>query len=360
MTPRSLITGIVLITAAVMLPVAGWRLSVKAYNDDHFETPVEKLVDAAGDGKLDTIQALIRSGVPVNRGSEGGMAPLFAAVCSGKAAAVKLLLSRGADVNARYKLTAGEEQRIARARYKGVWNVSDGDTPLLACAQTGNLNIAKLLISEGADVRAENDAHSNAVSIAMAPAGGSVSGSSSVEMVRLLIEKGASAAVTDSSGDTPLMWAIQRNDKPLALALIKAGADINSINVFRETALILAARANTLPDIALLIAQKAKDVNATDSKGNSPLWYAVYNDRQDLVKALLARGADTNPVNSDGSTPLITATFLEKTQMVRLLVGARADTRIKDKSGMTASDWAKAKQDNAIISILRNAPKPGE
>ena len=75
---RSRITGgIVLVTAAILLPVVGWRLAVKAYDDDHAQSKMDELVVAAGAGKIDKINALIGSEGRLSPGSEAGMAPLF-------------------------------------------------------------------------------------------------------------------------------------------------------------------------------------------------------------------------------------------------------------------------------------------
>ena len=152
--------------------------------------------------------------------------------------------------------SAEEKERIGRGRYTGVWNVSDGDTPLLASARVGSFDVARVLIANGADVKAVSPNNSTVVSLAMQ--------TPNIDLMRLLIEKGASVAVTNTKGDSPLMWAIGQGDGQLALATIKAGVDINCINIFRETALAHVSGANNLPKIALLLARTVNDVTHYD------------------------------------------------------------------------------------------------
>lgn len=347
MTPKSLTTGAVLVGAALLLPFAGWRLSVKAYRDDHFETQTEKLINAAIAGKIDTITTLLNSGVPVNTPSGTGMTPLIAAASANQAGSVKLLIARGADVNARYSSRPGDDPRTSRGIYQGASTVTDGDTPLLACARTGNADIARQLVSKGADVKAVDTNKSTTVSLAMQSPG--------AEMMRFLIEKGASTLVTDSSGDSPLMWAIQRSDRLLALAVIKAGGNVNVINLNRETALLQAARGNMMPDVELKLARTASDINIKDGQGSFPLSYAVVFGRPDVVKALLDRGADPNQKDASGSTPLINATISGNLPIVRMLIASGAKTAAKDKNGMTAMQWATSRQYTEVASVLGKA-----
>jgi ankyrin repeat protein len=94
---------------------------------------ITAMEEAAGCNHLDVIRALLEAGGSPNAG--GVWPPVGEAAALEANDAVKILIEAGADVNAP--------------------NV-DGDTPLMAAAQRGNLEAAELLINAGADVHAES------------------------------------------------------------------------------------------------------------------------------------------------------------------------------------------------------------
>jgi len=90
---------------------------------------------ASMDGNLRRMQVLYFAGAKIN--SRGSCClPLFLAVGSGKAEAVRYLLDQGADVNAREQF---------------------GQTPLTEAAFHGNIAVIKELLLRGADVNAIAD-----------------------------------------------------------------------------------------------------------------------------------------------------------------------------------------------------------
>jgi len=95
---------------------------------------------AAFFGKDDAARLLLNKGAQVDARSTNAMqnTPLHAAAAGKHATLVKLLIDRGANVN---------------ARQHGGW------TPMHAAAQSGDVEMAKVLVAAGADVlvRAENN-----------------------------------------------------------------------------------------------------------------------------------------------------------------------------------------------------------
>jgi len=96
----------------------------------------QSLIDAAAKGDLDTVKALLDSGVNINAKEEvTGFTPLIAAAYHGDLDTVEFLLEKGADVNAK---------------------TSRGVTALIAASiDENNTEIAKLLLDKGADVNAK-------------------------------------------------------------------------------------------------------------------------------------------------------------------------------------------------------------
>ena len=131
---------------------------------------------------------------------------LYEAVRKGDAAAVKAVLDKGADVNAKF-------------RY--------GATALFKAADLGKADIVKLLIERGADVNVR-DTFYRATAMTWAL------NKEHVEAVRALLEKS-----TDGAGDVLLTGTRSGN-----VALVRAALDKGGIKPETMTAALLAASAN--------------------------------------------------------------------------------------------------------------------
>src|SRR5437879_5125415 len=96
---------------------------------------VDELHRAARTGNLEQLRSLLDRGVNVNAADARGGTALHDAAWAGEAGIVSLLLSHGADVNARHS--------------------EAGSTPLHYAITTNHLQVAELLIAQGADVQAK-------------------------------------------------------------------------------------------------------------------------------------------------------------------------------------------------------------
>ncbi len=132
--------------------------------------PEAALIDAAMKGDTQRVKDLLdRKGVKVNMKDAQGTTPLALAAWFGHTDTAKLLIERGADVNAKktspdgssvlaHATMKGHKYIVALLLDKGVnVNVKDtqGATPLALAAWLGRTDIAKLLIERGADVNAK-------------------------------------------------------------------------------------------------------------------------------------------------------------------------------------------------------------
>jgi uncharacterized protein len=134
-------------TDAIEALLAGNRSLVSALSTDGW-TPLHL---AAFFGKTDAARLLLNKGAEVNARSTNQMQnmPLHAAAAGQHAAIVKLLLDHGASAN---------------ARQHGGW------TPLHAAAQNGDLETARALVTSGADVQARADNNQSALDLALTKA----------------------------------------------------------------------------------------------------------------------------------------------------------------------------------------------
>ena len=182
------------------------------------------------------IRAMLQRGANVNVKNPEGRTPLMLAANDEYADMVPLLLERGADVNARD---------------------SRGVTPLIYAAHSPTL--ARLLLQQGADVNARSHEGTTPL-IEMFHWGGSHAyAPPTPEFVHLMLEYGANVNVrAPDTGDTPLIYAVNIQDKAIIGQLLAHGADPNVCNNDKSTPMMWAKSYKLLGIVALLKRAGAK------------------------------------------------------------------------------------------------------
>uniref|UniRef100_A0A4W4E461 Ankyrin repeat domain 52 n=1 Tax=Electrophorus electricus TaxID=8005 RepID=A0A4W4E461_ELEEL len=126
--------------------------------------------------------------------------------------------------------------------------------------------------------------------------------------LQLLLRMGADVNAVDRFGRSALMVAAdQGRSGAVALLLHRAKADLSLLDVNRNTALHLAcSKAHEM--CAMLILKEIHSpilINATNSMLQMPLHIAARNGLASVVQALLSRGATVLAVDEDGHTPAL-------------------------------------------------------
>src|ERR1051325_2784488 len=254
--------------------------------DDGGSTPLHH---AAGYGPLANVELLVSKGADVNAKNRRASTPLHWAIPD--EAKVRLLLSKGADVNSKQ---------------------AQGRTPLFLAAMLGDgVATIRLLLSSGAD---PNLASANGQTpLMMAAARGNV------EAMSLLIAKGAEVNHRDGAGETALMSACTSGNANAVRFLIEKGADVKVRSKRNETALGFAATSGVKSSVELLLA-KGAEVNVRNFRGYSPLMFAASSDTMPagIIRLLLDKGADTS-FTGDYESASALAAKRGHTEVVRLL-----------------------------------------
>lgn len=312
-----------LLITAVCLPPAGFALSL-------LPPPDFPLLEAVKKGDVQEVRSILAS--PAfnkrdidDRGTTGDF-PLVVAARRGNLEIVKLLIEHGAETDVGKK---------------------DGErTPLLEAAAGGYTDIARYLISKGADVNARGK---GLTPLLAACAGGVNFGppGDKPKTIRILLENGADVNVQDESwlksGRTPLMYAVLRGDAELVQALLDKGARLDLKNKDGDTALSLAGKEGLEYITQLLENPAGRNAKANADPERTPLLKAVRKGRLDKVKALIDRGADVNLRTPSGSTPLMYAADRGKPDIVRFLLKRGADVNAKNGTNNTALIFASIK-----------------
>jgi hypothetical protein len=152
----------------------------------------------------------------------------------------------------------------------------------IEAAQSGNTPAILDLLKKGLDVNARDDLYGRTILMHAALFG-------HMDVVRLLIDKGADVNAATKNGTTALLLSAGKGNAEIAGFLLDKGADVNA-NDGNGTALILAADKGNAKFVSFLI-NKGADVDAKSSNGNTALMRASRYGYTDVVNILKNVGA---------------------------------------------------------------------
>ena len=370
------------------------------------ETP---LMTAVRLGHIDMMKLLLANGAAVNaRDQKFGQTALMWA--AGQPEAVRLLLEYGADIRAitktwdvKYTIYLPTTATLGKTGIP--WN-NEGDytakkgglNALFFAVQKNDLSSARMLLDAKVDVNSVTADGTTPLLAALykwdppkgvfvpgkggpATAGSSQKFSPDVEMAKLLLDRGATAKVTDGAGYTPLHGAV--------LAVAKAArSGTRQKGAYGQNAAALALGSDdgsnssgSLKE-ALAIVQRLLDAGADPNKqtvyptggpagdvrinpappGSSAMHIAASSGSVELVLLLAGGGGNPNLVRKDGHTPFSVAVLAGDVAMVKQLVKLGADVTARwspqDKIPDPAEAITLARQNQSILHLAAIEGKP--
>lgn len=174
----------------------------------------------------------------------------------------------------------------------------------------------------------------------------------------------ASAAVNlnvrDGHGRTPVHVATFARQRPVLLALARAGANLALLENDRYDAVTIAAVADDEETLRVLLSLGASAQLITSIYDGTALIAAAHLGHDGVVKQLIAAKAPLDHVNNLHWTAVIESVVLgngglRHQETLRALLAAGASPHIKDRNGITPLQMAQARGYTEMVVMLKNA-----
>ena len=367
------------------------------------------LMLTAAAGNVDAVKTLLERGAEVNKkDTTNGQTALMFASARGRTEVVRILIEHGSEldlttnvteiIKREYRYREKDSREFRREGSRSLPTMG-GNTALQFAAREGHLDVAKELVSAGADVNRVNAADNlSAVAAAI------INGKFDVAMY--LVKQGADPNLANNTGLTPLyavvdaQWAARTWYPPptvteeqthyldLMKALVRSGANVNArlskklwfrtfhgdwIKQEGATAFWRAAKSNDVAAMRLLVSAGANPSIPT-VHGATPLLAAagfglepqtsnvVPNARLLAVQYLVEEvGADVNLSDNQGYTPLHGAALTENREVMLYLIAMGANVKARANmifGGIGETDRNVDGATGDSVADMANGPKP--
>lgn len=305
----------------------------------HGEPPV---VLAARSGNAGGLRLLLKRGAPV-----GPAAQEVQSLCLGHqgTAILKILLDAGVSPNVRvgtfghpliYGQGVSEEvlptarlllERGADVNARGAWD----RTPLQSAASLGPVSLCRLFLEWGADPNLRS--HDGLTPMHEAAARGSI------ELMQMLEVCGAELEPLDQNDRSPLQFACWHGQCESIRYLADRGCALNGLDCLGQTPLHWAAEMGKLEAAQLLVARGASCLR--DDNGKSPADVAEDEKTAAFLRPL--------PVSTPPGRELLKAVRSGKADRVRELLASGADPGFRSRWGRTLLHEAPSAEISALL-----------
>lgn len=328
----------------------------------------------------------------INAHTRSGETPMIAAIVTGDDELVRLMLQRGADVEAR---CADQITPLMHAISHGYNSIAElllnhgaqvdaptsGWTPLHKATDLVNISMVTTLLAHGADIEAKSpkdfarkkhplgvlkspkvddsdDDHSSSNDRGWTPLLRAACNGED-KMVRVLLDKSADIEARNPTNGTPLIVACEKQRDAVVDMLLINGADVHAEDDFGWKPIHRALVNKGGELIAGLLLSRDANVNAHDTYRKTPLHHAIEKGDDQMVRFLLNAGADIEARDIAERTPLHTAIEARLEIMVHILLENGADADAMDKGGRNALAAAThaSRKSPEIITLLSKEKK---
>ncbi|CAG9765617.1 unnamed protein product [Ceutorhynchus assimilis] len=307
-------------------------------NPIHANNP-ELLHAAIENGYLKIVEDIFKYATEVNMllnstSTKGGLTPLHNAAKKKQQEVAKLLISYGADINAQDKT---------------------GKTPIFYAIKNADLKIFELLLTNGANVKDYPELLNVAVEMECR------------EIVETILHHDADINACDNYGRTALHFTALTfaddfssqsidiyldnfnfdNGKPdniikgeIAKLLLSKGANVD-VQTKNDVTTLLASTLKRYAKVVEALLEYNANVNLALESGITPLHICAQQGNQDIITMLLNKGANVNAKGKNGSTALHIASRAGKEGIAKILLEFGSDINIAISNEFTPLDSAR-------------------
>lgn len=253
------------------------------------------LIVAAECGHVNIVDLLIKHGANISISSNNVVTPLMIAAQAGEVEILEILLNYGANTITTFEKNQalylainsgqGSAALILLEANADVNYQINGESPLAAAVLTGNANLVKLILEYGASIDKVSEPDGNtcihdAVFI------------NNKEILHsiLIAEQQQKANIINrinKGGKTALLMAIERGSLEICKMLLMSKADVSKVGDNGLSPLTCAIMHNNA-DIVKLLIENGADVNQYDKKNETPLVIAIANNNKEMINLLLS------------------------------------------------------------------------
>ena len=252
---------------------------------------------------------------------------------------------------------------------------SSRSTPLILAVENGHLDIVKLLLEKGATVDLFDNEGKTALMYAAE--------NGDIHIAEHIFKKKPKSILTTNAGEkkTVLMYAAEKGQQIMIKLILDMAADtfknkpestdtmyavlnklVNIVDINSRTALMFAAANGHTETVSFLI-DKGADILITDLNGKTALMFAAENGHTEIVSFLIGKGADILITDSKGKTALMFAASNGHLEVVRLLVNKALELKnidyinLKNTEGSTALDLANNSNRMNVVQLFLKTPE---
>ncbi|BFZ23612.1 hypothetical protein BsWGS_26651 [Bradybaena similaris] len=367
-------------------------------NQQMNESDKDPLCLAAKNGRIDLIELLLKYNADVNtHGCHNS--PLNCALIHGHIDCARFLVNHGAKMDISLAMSSiiekqnPEYMKILFQNYEYeiinylLEDVKNGNNLLIEAVKGGNLEIIEQILQAGVDVNIPQqsgatpivESKNGAVALLLIRYGADVNHVTDItnetplmhvlnnscytadsykeEVVRVLLENGASVHARTSNGTTPLMLAASLEGHEVILqTLLHHGADCSDQDNYGNTALLRAIlrRCSKNAKFLIQIMKNNTNLNLQNNEGHTALMCDVAYDSDTVVSELIDSGADVNITDADGNTALHLAVASAQESQLKVLVNGGCDINHQNKAGLSPLMLAAHRCNCHSVSTLIN------